>query len=214
MGEWLACRNAGYRCDELKDLHLNKHYGNLQIYEEIGQPDPGGSQGHGKIYTHHTVQAQEWFFNRCRDPHCTLNAGNLHPGHMLFMSDISRKVAAARDIQNPVGLPHLELSPLIEADRAGRITYYNDAAIDAMVRYGSRGSLEEFFPADLTAILACIDKEDTGSIFRDVRMGIATYCIHITLSGKFRIRTPFRSQAAGSLICCPLCPGRQQVILI
>ena len=106
---------------------------------------------------------------------------------MILMSDISRKVAAVRDVKNPAGIPHLELTPVIEMDRNGKILYYNDAAINAMVRYGTTGSLEEFFPNDLPAILARMDETDTGSIFRNVRMGAVTYRLHITLSAQFRI---------------------------
>lgn len=106
---------------------------------------------------------------------------------MILMSDISRKVAAALDVKNPAGIPHLELTPVIEVDEDANIIYYNDAAINAMVRYGTRGSLEEFFPQDLPAILTRMDETDTGSIFRDVRMGTATYRLHITMSAQFRI---------------------------
>jgi PAS domain S-box-containing protein len=177
----------GYRRDELKGLHLEKLYENQQVYEEIGRRILQDLRATGKSTLITRFRHKKGFSIDAEIHIAPLDAGNLHLGHMLLMSDISRKVAAARDIQNPAGLPHLELSPVIEIDRTGKITYYNDAAIDAMVRYGSRGSLEEFFPADLPAILAGIDKEDTGSIFRDVRMGIATYRIHITLSAKFRI---------------------------
>ncbi len=176
----------GYQRDELKGLHLEKIYENHQVYDEIGRRILQDIRVTGKSTLITRFRHKNGFSIDTEIHIAPLDAGNLHLGHMLLMSDISRKVAAARDIQNPAGLPHLELSPVIEIDRTGKITYYNDAAIDAMVRYGSHGSLEEFFPADLPAILAGIDKDDTGSIFRDVRMGIATYRIHITISAKFR----------------------------
>lgn len=116
-----------------------------------------------------------------------LDAGNLHFGHMILMSDISQKISVVQGVKNPSGIPHLELTPVIEVDQNGKITYYNDAAIDAMVRHGSRGSLEEFFPPDILGILARMDALDTGSIFRDVRVGTVSYRIHVTLSAKFRI---------------------------
>ena len=43
------------------------------------------------------------------------------------------------------------------APLAAKIIYYNDAAINAMVRYGTRGSLEEFFPQDRPEILPHMD---------------------------------------------------------
>lgn len=36
-------------------------------------------------------------------------------------------------------------------------------------------------------ILARMDEDDTGSLFHDVRMGSASYRLHITLSAQFRI---------------------------
>ncbi|PKL58112.1 MAG: hypothetical protein CVV34_04030 [Methanomicrobiales archaeon HGW-Methanomicrobiales-5] len=90
-------------------------------------------------------------------------------------------------MKNLTGIPHLELKPVIEMDQNGKITYYNDAAINAMIRYGTRGSLEEFFPEDLPEILARMGEADTDSIFRNVQMGTATFRLHITLSAQFRI---------------------------
>jgi len=177
----------GYRREELKGLHLEQLYENQQVYDEIGRRIQQDLRATGKSTIITRFRHKNGFSIDAVIHIAPLDAGNLHLGHMLLMSDISRKVAAVRDIKKPAGLPHLELSPVIEVDQNRKITYYNDAAIDAMVRFGSRGSLEEFFPQDLPAILARMDKEDTGSIFRDVRMGIATYRIHITISAKFRI---------------------------
>jgi PAS domain S-box-containing protein len=177
----------GYRRDQLKGLHLEKLYEDHQVYDEIGRRIQQDLRTAGKSTIITRFKHKNGFSIDAEIHVAPLDAGNLHLGHMILISDISRKVAAVRDIKKPAGLPHLELSPVIEVDQHRKITYYNDAAIDAMVRYGSCGSLEEFFPQDLPAILAQMDKEDTGSIFRDVRMGIATYRIHITISAKFRI---------------------------
>jgi len=177
----------GYRRDELKGLHLEKLYENYQTYDEIGRRIQKDLKATGKSTIITRFKHKNGFAIDAEIHIAPLDAGNLHLGHMILMSDISRKVAAVRDVKNPTGIPHLELSPVIEVDQNGKITYYNDAAIDAMVRYGSRGSLEEFFPKDLSTILTRMDETDTGSIFRDVRIGTATYRLHITLSAKFRI---------------------------
>jgi hypothetical protein len=103
------------------------------------------------------------------------------------MMDISEKLAIARNHKTPAPLPHLELSPVIELDRNGEITYYNDAAIEAMIRYGSRGTLEEFFPQDMKEIIARLDEANTGSIYRDIGIGPAVFRVHITLSAQFQV---------------------------
>ena len=56
-----------------------------------------------------------------------------------------------------------------------------------MIRYGSRGTLEEFFPPDMSAIITRLDGNDPGSIYRNVRIGPATFRVHITLSSRFQV---------------------------
>jgi hypothetical protein len=56
-----------------------------------------------------------------------------------------------------------------------------------MVRYGSRGTLEELLPPDIRDILREMDNNHTGSQFRDVRIGPVIFREHITLSPHFGI---------------------------
>lgn len=177
----------GYRRDELKGMHLENLYENFETYDEIGRRIQKDLKQTGKACIITRFRHRNGFSLDTEIHIAPLDAGNLHFGHMILMSDISKKITALRDIKNQTGVPHLELTPVIEVDQHGKITYYNDAAIDAMVRYGSRGSLEEFFPSDLPAILSRMDEKDTGSIFRDVRLGTAKFRLHITMSAKFRI---------------------------
>lgn len=177
----------GYQRDELKDLDLKNLYENTQTYQEIGRRIQQDLKDFGKSTIITRFNHKSGFAIDAEIHIAPLDAGNLHLGHMVVMSDISRKVAAVRDIKNPNAIPHLELTPVIEVNQDGKITYYNDAAINEMVRNGSYGSLEEFFPQDLPEILTRMDETDTGSIVRDVNVGNATYRVHITLSAKFRI---------------------------
>ena len=177
----------GYQHDELKGLDLKNLYENVQTHEEIGRRIQQDLKDFGKSTIITRLNHKSGFAIDAEIHIAPLDAGNLHLGHMVVMSDITRKVAAIRDINNPNAIPHLELTPVIEVSRYGKITYYNDAAINAMVQYGNSGSLEEFFPQDLTEILTRMDEIDTGSIFRDVNVGNATFRVHITLSAKFRV---------------------------
>jgi len=177
----------GYQRDELKGLHLENLYENSQTYDEIGRRIQQDLKDFGKSTIITRFKHKSGFAIDAEIHIAPLDAGNLHLGHMIVMSDISRKVTAVRDVKNPNAIPHLELTPVIEVDQNGKITYYNDAAINAMIQDGSRGSLEEFFPHDLPEILSRMDEKDTGSIFRDVNVGHVTYRVHITLSAKFRI---------------------------
>jgi PAS domain S-box-containing protein len=177
----------GYRRDELKGLHLENLYENSQIYDEIGRRIQQDLKDFGKSTIITRFKHKSGFSIDAEIHIAPLDAGNLHLGHMIVMSDISRKVAAVRELKNPNAIPHLELTPVIEVDQNGKITYYNDAAINAIIHDESRGSLEEFFPHDLLEILTRMDETDTDSISRDVNVGNATYRVHITLSAKFRI---------------------------
>jgi PAS domain S-box-containing protein len=177
----------GYKRSELKGLHLEKLYENTQTYQEIGNRIQNDLKATGRSAIITRFKHKQGFSIDTEIHIAPLDAGNLHFGHMILMNDISRKIAAAKDVATPAGLPHTELSPVIEVDRAGKITYYNDAAITVMVQYGSRGTLEEFFPADLPEILGKMNEKGVGSLHRDVRIGTALFREHITLSQQFRI---------------------------
>ena len=177
----------GYQSSELRGLHLEKLYENSRAYEEIGNRIQQDLRTTGRS-TIITRFRHKGGFSIDTEIHIApLDAGNLHFGHMILMNDISRKIAAAKNAVTPAGLPHTELSPVIEVNREGKITYYNDAAIAALVQFGSRGTLEEFFPPDLPEILRRMDEKGAGSIYRDVRIGIAAFREHITLSPQFQI---------------------------
>jgi PAS domain S-box-containing protein len=177
----------GYHRNELRGLHLAKLYENAGAYEEIGHRIQQDLKSAGKCTIITRFRHKDGFSIDTEIHIAPLDAGNLHFGHMILMNDISKKIAAAKVVVAPAGLPHLELSPVIEVSPGGKITYYNDAAIAAMVQYGSHGTLEEFFPSDLPEILCRMDEKGVGSIYRDVRIGTALFREHITLSPQFRI---------------------------
>jgi PAS domain S-box-containing protein len=177
----------GYRRDELRGLHLKKLYENARTYEEIGNRIQKELKETGKSTIITRFRHRGGFSIDTEIHIAPLDAGNLHFGHMILMKDITRKIAAAKDVLTPAGLPHLELSPVIEVNREGKIQYYNDAAIAVMTRFGNQGTLEEFFPPDLAEILGRMDEKDGGSVYRDVRIGMAAFREHITLSAQFQI---------------------------
>jgi PAS domain S-box-containing protein len=177
----------GYQRSELRGMHLEQLYENSRVYEEIGNRIQQDLKSTGRSTIITRFRHKGGFPIDTEIHIAPLDAGNLHFGHMILMNDISRKIAAAKDAATPAGLPHLELSPVIEVNREGKITYYNDAAIAALVQFGSRGTLEEFFPPDLPEILRRMDENCAGSIYRDVRIGIAAFREHITLSPQFQV---------------------------
>ena len=189
----------GYSRAELKGKKLRELYASDAVYEQAGVliREDLKRDGRSRIRTRllhregHPVDAEIHI--------APLDAGKLHLGHMLLLSAASRApggdaVADAR----PVCAPHLELTPVIEVDRAGRILYYNEAAITALARCGSRGSLEEFFPEDLPAILAGMDAEQTLAASREVLVGTAVFRVQVTTSPRFRIARLSAVRVAGT----------------
>lgn len=177
----------GYTREEMKGIHLSGLYENEAAYTRIGNriQDDLKAAGRSKIITRFRHKAG---FSIDAEIHIApLDRGNPHYGHMISMTDISEKIAIARNHRKPAPLPHLELSPVIELDRHGEIIYYNDAAMEAMIRYGSRGTLEEFLPPDMKEIIARLDAKDAGSVSRNVRIGPAVFRVHITLSARFQV---------------------------
>ncbi|MFA4875894.1 MAG: response regulator [Methanoregula sp.] len=177
----------GYSRAELKEMHLSQLYENEDTYNRIGsqiQTDLK-SAGKSKVITRFRHKAG---FSIDTEIHIApLDRGNLHYGHMITMMDITEKVAIAGNNKKPAPFPHLELSPVIELNRKGEIIYYNDAAIDAMSRFGSRGTLEEFFPQDIQEILVSLDEKNVGSVYRNIVIGPAVFRVHITLSAQFQV---------------------------
>ena len=177
----------GYTPAELRGMHLKELYENPETYDRIGAriQEDLRNQGTARITTrfrHKNGIALEYVIHIA-----PLDRGNLHFGHMIMMTDPSRRMEVTRGLKDTAPFPHMELTPVIELNRDCQITYFNDAAIDAMVRYGSRGTLEEFYPPDIRDILRGMEKSHTESVFRDVRIGPVVFRVHITLSPRFGV---------------------------
>ena len=177
----------GYTKAEMKGMHLAQFYENEAIYTRIGRQIQSDLKTTGKSKVITRFRHKAGFPINAEIHIAPLDRGNLHYGHMITMMDISEKLAIARNHKTSAPLPHLELSPVIELDRNGEIIYYNDAAIEAMIQYGSRGTLEEFFPQDMKEIIARLDEANVGSIYRDIGIGPAMFRVHITLSAQFQV---------------------------
>lgn len=108
-------------------------------------------------------------------------------GHIIELTDITRTLAIRREMTQLAAFPHLEINPVIEVNRAGQITYFNEAAIDVLISSGQEIELQAFLPADLDQILAAMEREETGSIFRTVRIGEKRFSEHITISPRYGV---------------------------
>jgi PAS domain S-box-containing protein len=180
-------RMLGYASQDLTGKKLLDLYENAGVCEQMGKriTEDLKTAGISRIITR--FRHAGGFFIDAEIHIAPLLVGGRHFGHVILMADISRKVAAAGGMAPPAGLPHLELAPVIEVERTGKIRYYNEAAIDAMARYGTNGSLEEFFPDDLFEILALMDRDTVTSVTREIRIGSTAFRLNITVSAPFGI---------------------------
>ncbi len=96
----------GYRREELKGLHLSALYENRQTYEEIGRRIQQDLRAHAKSRIITRFRHSRGFSIDTEIHIAPLDSGNLHFGHMILMADISKKVAAIRDVR-PAGIPTL-----------------------------------------------------------------------------------------------------------
>jgi PAS domain S-box-containing protein len=180
-------RMLGYSPDDLVGMHLRGLYENEDIYRQIGEQITSELKKNGKAKVTTRFLHQQGFAIDCEIHIAPLHQGNLHFGHMIMMTDITKKLAAARELQSIATFPHLELTPVIELNINGKITYFNDAAIDALIKYGNGARLESFIPPDIREILADIDRAELHSVYRTVKIGLTEFRVHITLSSRFRV---------------------------
>jgi PAS domain S-box-containing protein len=177
----------GYSPADLVGMHLSRLYESKETYRHIGEQIVNDLREKGKSRVITRFLHSKGFAIDCEIHIAPLEQGNLHFGHMILMTDISRKLAAARELKNIAVFPHLELTPVIELNIDGRITYFNDAAIETLIRCGNGACLESFVPLDIHEILVGIDRAELQSVYRTVKVGLTEFRIHITMSSRFRI---------------------------
>ncbi|MFA5414330.1 MAG: response regulator [Methanoregula sp.] len=180
-------RMLGYSHSDLIGMHLRKLYENEETYNQIGEQIVRELKKNGRSKVTTRFLHQRGFAIDCEIQIAPLDQGNLHFGHMIMMTDVSKKLAAARELKSIAAFPHLELTPVIELNINGRITYFNDAAIDALIKYGNGARLESFIPSDIREILGDIDRAELHSVYRNVKVGLTEFRVHVTLSSRFRI---------------------------
>jgi len=108
-------------------------------------------------------------------------------GIMITVTNITKRLAMAREIERLSAFPYLEANPVIELNQNGQISYFNEAAIDDLIRFGPETTLEVFIPPDLPDLLRAMEQGGTSHHDRTVQLGKVTYHEHITVSPRFRV---------------------------
>ena len=116
-----------------------------------------------------------------------LEEHNKESGTMITVTNITKRLAMAREIERLSAFPYLEANPVIELNQNGQISYFNEAAIDDLIRFGQGTTLEVFIPPDLPDLLRAMEQGDTSHHDRNVQIGKVTYREHITVSPMFQV---------------------------
>jgi len=144
----------GYRSEELLGRTTEILYADAADYGRLGRlryhegADPGRQVHEIKCRRgDDTVFEAETVGTPVHDVH----------GHFLgFMGihrDITKRKQAEKEIQSLASFPQLNPNPILEIDLEGRITFYNQAALEALGETGTAADLGNFLPGDLQEIL-------------------------------------------------------------
>ncbi len=116
-----------------------------------------------------------------------LEEHNKDSGTMITVTNITKRLAMAREIERLSAFPYLEANPVIELNQNGQISYFNEAAIDDLIRFGPGTTLEVFIPPDLPELLRAMEDGDTSHHDRTIKIVKVTYREHITVSPMFQV---------------------------
>lgn len=176
-----------YRTDELIGMPVQKTYENENDYLHAGDQISSELSEHGQSRIRARLRKKNGSLIDCEVQMASINTKNPLYSRMVTITDITKRLAITREMEHLSRMPHLELNPVIEVNDKGQITYFNDMAIDVLIRHGTGEGLEAFLPGDLANILSRIQNADTQSMYRTIRIGPVSMNLHITISGAYRV---------------------------
>lgn len=177
----------GYQTGEMIGMPVRNLYGTEEDYIHAGNQISSELKVNGQSRIRARLMRKNGSLMDCEVQMASLNTKNPLYSRMVTITDITKRLAITREMEHLSKMPHLELNPVIEVNDRGQITYFNDVAIDVLIRHGKGEGLEAFLPQDLNEILALIPKADAQCICRTIQIGSASMIEHITLSGNYKI---------------------------
>jgi PAS domain S-box-containing protein len=178
---------VGYDISDLIGMPVRKLYETDDEYQNAGEKIFSELRVHGQSNLRTRLVRRSGSHMDCEIQMATLNTKNPLFSRMVTFTDITKRLAITRELEHLSQMPHLELNPVIEVNRKGLITYFNEAAIDLLVRSGNGIGLEAFLPPDMEEILTRIPHAGAHTLYRTVRVGAASLILHITISGTYQI---------------------------
>ena len=176
-----------YSSDSLIGMPVRSLYNSEEDYLQAGEQIVSELKVNGQSRIRAQLKKKTGSTMDCEIQMASLTTKNPLYSRMVTITDITKRLAITRELEHLSKMPHLELNPVIEVNQNREITYFNDLAIDLLIRHGSKEGLEAFLPDDLDAILSRIPKAGTQCIYRTIQIGNATLMENITLSASYRI---------------------------
>lgn len=176
-----------YSSDSLIGMPVRSLYNSEEDYLHAGEQIISELKVNGQSRIRAQLKKKTGSTMDCEIQMASLSTKNPLYSRMVTITDITKRLAITRELEHLSKMPHLELNPVIEVNQNREITYFNDLAIDLLIRHGSKEGLEAFLPDDLDAILSKIPKAGTQCIYRTIQIGNATLMENITLSASYRI---------------------------
>ncbi|HEX3002173.1 MAG TPA: response regulator [Methanoregula sp.] len=176
-----------YDTAEMIGMSVRKLYKSEEEYQHTGEQIFSDLKDHGQSSISTRLVRKSGAPLDCRIQMATLNTKNPLFSRMVTITDITGRLAITRGLEHLSRMPHLELNPVVEVDKSGLITYFNEAAIDLLVKHGNGAGLDAFLPPDIAEILLRIPKSDAHTLYRTARVGSVSLILHITISRTYQI---------------------------
>jgi PAS domain S-box-containing protein len=180
-------RMLQYSKQDLIEKDLESLYEDHEVYRRVGDQVATDLENkmHSELRTRFRQKSGPLI--DCEINIVPLEEHNKESGTMITVTNITKRLAMAREIERLSAFPYLEANPVIELNQNGQISYFNEAAIDDLIRFGPGSTLEIFVPPDLPDLLRAMEHDDTSHHERTVQIGKASYREFITVSPRFRI---------------------------
>lgn len=177
----------GYSTAELLGMPARNLYATEEDFIRAGDHIAAELNQNGQSKIRVKLQRKNGSLMDCEVQMASLNTKNPLYSRMVTFTDITKRLAITREMEHLSRMPHLELNPVLEVNGQGRITYFNENAIEILIRHGNGAGLEAFIPDDMNDILRMLPEGDIRCFSRTVQIGSATFLEYITLSGSYNI---------------------------
>jgi len=94
--------------------------------------------------------------------------------------DITARQQREREILHQASFPQVNPSPVLEADTAGRITYFNQAARETIDKFGGAAAISDFLPDDFEEIVATARMTGEKDFRREVQVADAHFLVTVS----------------------------------